>query len=103
MTAQILIGALLIGDIPMTLPACEVSLASSAHTDLRPRTTTDQHHPIRTPQPPQSVSHTVLQRTGTLLGFSCHSTHPTTDTRCRELQFTLFHPPISAHMTPPGA
>lgn len=102
MTAQILIGALLIGDTPVTLPACEVSLASSAHTGLRPRTT-DQHHPIRTPQTPLSVSHTVLQRTGTLSGFSCHSIHSTTDTRCRKLPFILFRPPISAHMTPPGA
>jgi len=96
MTAQILIGALLIGDTPTVLPAREVSLASSAHVD-------SQHHPIRTPHTPLRVTLTVPQQAEP---YSCRprsSTVATTDSRCRAWSSTLFHPPIRLHITPPGA
>ena len=95
MTAQILIGALLIGDIPTVLPAREMSLASSAHVDSHLHRIRTSHTPLVTfTAPLQAEPQSRWPRT---------STGMTTAPRCRAWSCTLFHPPSRLHITPPGA
>ena len=81
MTVQILIGSLLIGDIPVMLPASEISLARFAPASPRPITDV-RPHPSRSSSAPDRVTH-----------FAACS---------RDLPCALFHPPAAARVMPSG-
>lgn len=84
MTAQILIGSLLTGDIPAMSPSREMPLASSAHVSSQPVT------PVR------------LHLSRSAWAVPALSRRMARGDRY-DLPSALFHPPTPGCGTPPGA